>query len=168
MFHADRDRNRKLVIMNLNLVVIAGNLTRDPEAKKTPNGIDVTTFSIAINREWKDSDGNLKKNVVYIPVVVWRKQAISCYQYLKKGSPVLIEGRLDVRAYLDKNDNKRYTTEVIADRVQFGSRFQNGDQKEQAESVPVDAASQDEKVVQMNEDGSVPNIFDEDGNVIPF
>ena len=154
--------------MNLNRVIIAGNLTRDPEAKKTPSGIDVTTFSIAINREWKDSDGNLKKNVVFIPVVVWRRQAISCYQYLKKGSPVLIEGRLDVRAYLDKNDSKRYATEVIADRVQFGSRFQNGDQKEQPEEIPAETVQPVEKVVDMNEDGSVPNLFDENGDIIPF
>lgn len=154
--------------MNLNRVIIAGNLTRDPEAKKTPSGIDVTTFSIAINREWKDSDGNPKKNVVFIPVVVWRRQAISCYQYLKKGSPVLIEGRIDVRVYLDKNDNKRYATEVIADRVQFGSRFQNGDSKEQLEEIPAETVQPAEKVVDMNEDGSIPNLFDENGDVIPF
>ncbi len=153
--------------MNLNRVIIAGNLARDPEARRTPSGVDATLFTVAINRVWKDSNGEMKKSVIFIPIVTWRSLAITCYQYLKKGAPVLVEGRLEVRAYLDKNQQKRTITEIIAEKVQFGSRFQNGDQKEQPEAIPDETVPADEKIVDMNEDGSA-NIFDEDGNVIPF
>lgn len=107
--------------MYLNKAIIYGNLTRDPELKSLPSGIQVTSFSLATNRVWKDKDGNKQENVEYHNIVVFGRQAETSAQYLKKGSSALIEGRLQTRSW-DADGVKKYRTEIIADRVQFGPR----------------------------------------------
>jgi len=113
--------------MNLNKAFIIGNITRDPELKSLPSGMKVTTFSVATNRVWKDQSGNKKENTEFHNIVVFGRQAETSAQYLKKGSNVLIEGRLQTRSWEDKNGGgKKYRTEIVADRVQFGARSGGG------------------------------------------
>ncbi len=109
--------------MYLNRAIIIGNLTRDPEKKALPSGIAVTSFAVATNRVYKDKNGARQESTDYHNVVVFGKQAESAAQYLKKGSNVLVEGRMQTRSWDDKaSGEKKYRTEVIADRVQFGNR----------------------------------------------
>lgn len=107
--------------MYLNKAIIAGNLTRDPELRSLPSGIAVTNFSVATNRVWKDKDGNKQEAADFHNVVVFGRQAETSAQYLKKGSGVLVEGRMQTRSWDADDGSKRYRTEIIADRVQFGA-----------------------------------------------
>lgn len=107
--------------MYLNKAMIYGNLTRDPELKALPNGMNVCSMSIATNRVYKDRDGNRKENVDYHNVVVFGNQAENSAKYLTKGNGVYIEGRLQTRSW-EKDGQKQYRTEVVADRVQFGPK----------------------------------------------
>lgn len=107
--------------MYLNKAMIYGNLTRDPEMKALPSGMNVTSFSLATNRRYKDRDGNYQDAVDYHNVVVFGRQAETVSQYLKKGSGAFVEGRMQTRSW-EKDGQKHYRTEVVADRVQFGPR----------------------------------------------
>lgn len=108
--------------MYLNKVMIIGNLTRDPELKALPSGIQVASISVATNRVWKDVNGAKQEATDYHNVVVFGRQAETAAQYLKKGSNVFVEGRLQTRSWDGQDGKKQYRTEVIADRVQFGQR----------------------------------------------
>ena len=108
--------------MYLNKALIIGNLTRDPELKALPSGMNVTSFSVATNRVWKDSKGAKQEATDYHNIVVFGRQAETAAQYLKKGSNVLIEGRMQTRSWDGQDGKKQYRTEVVADRVQFGTR----------------------------------------------
>ena len=108
--------------MYLNKAFVIGNLTRDPELKSLPSGIQVATLSVATNRVWKDKEGARKDATDYHNVVVFGRQAETTAQYLKKGSSVLIEGRMQTRSWEGQDGQKRYRTEIVADRVQFGPR----------------------------------------------
>ena len=112
--------------MYLNKAIIIGNLTRDPEMKALPSGMTVTSFSVATNRVWKDKSGAKQEAADYHNVVVFGRQAETSAQYLKKGSNVLIEGRMQTRSWDGADGKKNYRTEVIADTVQFGSRPTDG------------------------------------------
>ena len=108
--------------MYLNKAFIIGNLTRDPELKALPSGIKVCSFSVATNRVWKDKNGAKQEAADYHNVVVFGRQAETVAQYMKKGSQVMVEGRMQTRSWDDQaSGTKKYRTEVIADRVQFGS-----------------------------------------------
>lgn len=111
--------------MYLNKAMIYGNLTRDPEMKALPSGMNVTTFSIATNRVYNDRDGKRQESTDYHNVVVFGRQAETVNQYLKKGSGAYVEGRLQTRSW-DKDGVKQYRTEIVADRVQFGPRNDGG------------------------------------------
>jgi single-strand DNA-binding protein len=104
---------------NFNRVLLIGNLTKDPELRYTPQGTGVVNLRLAVNRKFKDRNQELKEETCFITVVVWDKQAETCNQYLRKGSPVLIEGRLQSRSWEDNAGQKRNTIEVRAERVQF-------------------------------------------------
>ncbi|MAF59581.1 MAG: single-stranded DNA-binding protein [Candidatus Pacebacteria bacterium] len=107
--------------MYLNKALIIGNLTRDPELRSLPSGIQVSSFSVATNRVWKDKDGNKQEAAEFHNIVVFGRQAETVSQYLKKGSSVLVEGRLQTRSW-ESEGVKKYRTEIVADRVQFGPR----------------------------------------------
>mgnify|MGYP001121009653 CR=1 FL=1 len=111
--------------MYLNKAMIYGNLTRDPEMKALPSGMNVTSFSLATNRRYKDRDGNYQDAVDYHNITVFGRQAETVNQYLKKGSATYVEGRLQTRSW-DKDGVKHYRTEVVADRVQFGPKGDGG------------------------------------------
>ena len=110
---------------NYNKVFLMGNLTRDPELRFTTSGAPVTNLRLAINRVYTNGTGERKEEVCFLTVVVWGKQAESCAEYLAKGRPVFVEGRLRTRSIPSQNEEERHKTvlEIIADRVQFlGSR----------------------------------------------
>lgn len=101
---------------SLNKVTLIGNLGKDPELSYTASGIAVAKFSIATGERWKDQDGNVQERTEWHNIVAWRKLAEICGQYLKKGSKVYLEGKLQTRSWDDKNTGvKRYTTEIVAD-----------------------------------------------------
>jgi single-strand DNA-binding protein len=112
--------------MYLNKAFIIGNLTRDPELKSLPSGIQVTTFSVATNRVWKDKNGAKQESADFHNIVVFGRQAETTHQYLKKGSSVLVEGRMQTRSWDGPDGKKNYRTEIIADRIQFGQRSTGG------------------------------------------
>ncbi len=118
--------------MNLNKVFIIGNLTRDPEFKTLPSGTAVASFGVATNRVWKDQSGQKKEEVQFHNIVFFGRQAEVASQYLKKGSSVFVEGRLNTRSWEAADGTKRNRTEIVGERMQFGPR-RAGVQAEQKE-----------------------------------
>ena len=104
---------------SVNKVILVGNLGKDPEVRFTPSGRAVAKFSIATTESWMDQESGRQERTEWHNIVVWGKQAESCGQYLAKGRQVFIEGAIRSRSYDDKEGNKRYITEIIAQRVQF-------------------------------------------------
>lgn len=108
----------------MNKVILIGNLTKNPEHKTTPNGISVTTFTVAVQRRMKNADG--KYDADFINIVAWRSTADFVAKYFEKGSRIGIVGNIQSRSYEDKNGEKRYVTEVVADEVEFvGGKSEN-------------------------------------------
>lgn len=126
---------------SVNKVILIGNLGADPEKRFTGSGAAVTTFNIATTERWTSKDGQKQEDTQWHRIVVWGRQAENCAEYLSKGRPVYIEGRLQTRQWDDKDGNKRYTTEIVAQRVQFlGSRQGGGAQTgESAAPAPADS-----------------------------
>ena len=112
--------------MYLNKAIVYGNLTRDPELRSMPSGSQVANFSVATTRIWKDKAGAKQEDTQFHNIVVFGVQAGFVHQYLKKGSAVMIEGRMQTRSWDDQSGQKKYRTEIIADRVQFGPRREGG------------------------------------------
>lgn len=113
---------------SLNKVLLIGNLTRDPEVRFMPNSDAVCNFSIATSETWKDKAGVKQEKAEFHNIVMYRKLAEIAGEYLKKGSPVYIEGRLQTRKWQTKEGQDRYTTEIIADQMQMlGSKAQSND-----------------------------------------
>jgi single-strand DNA-binding protein len=111
---------------NLNRVFLIGNLTRDPELRYIPSGDAVANLGLAINRVYKNKEGEKKEETCFVTVVVWRKQAEICGEYLSKGSPILVEGRLQSRSWETNEGEKRNTLEIVASRIQFLGRKGTG------------------------------------------
>lgn len=111
--------------MYINKAMLFGNLTRDPELRALPSGMNVVNFSVATNRVFKDRDGKKQEQADFHNVVVFGRQADVVNQYLKKGSSVFVEGRMQTRSW-EKDGEKKYRTEVVADRVQFGPKGSGG------------------------------------------
>ena len=137
----------------LNQVVLIGNLTRDPELRYTPDGTPVTSFTIAVNRPFVNRQG--EREADFVPIVVWRKRAETCSEYLMKGSQVAVEGRLQVRNYEDKDGIRKWVTEVVARRVDFLQRL-----KKQFPSQISEEETQ-------NEIDRVPLVEEKKGNDLP-
>jgi len=108
--------------MNLNKVMLVGRLTADPELRTTPSGAHVTSFSVATNRNWTDKDGNKKEDTEFHNIVAWGRQADVVSQFSKKGSVIMVEGRLQTRSWEGKDGQTRRTTEIVAERIQLGPR----------------------------------------------
>jgi single-strand DNA-binding protein len=123
-----------------NKVILIGNLTRDPELRYTPQGTSVCNFGIAVNRKYKQGD-EMKEEVTFINIVVFGRQADTCGQYLNKGNPVLVEGRLQESRWETEEGQKRSKHEVVAQSVRFLPRKQSGTDSEQmgrGSTVPPD------------------------------
>lgn len=102
----------------LNKIFIMGRLTRDPELRRTQNGTAVTSFTLAVDRDFKNADGT--KDTEFIGVVAWRTTAEFVHKYFSKGRMAVVEGRLQMRDWTDKDGNKRRNAEVLADNIYFG------------------------------------------------
>ncbi len=109
----------------LNKIFIMGRLTRDPELRRTQNGTAVAGFALAVDRDYKNADGT--KETDFIEVVAWRSSAEFVSKYFTKGRMAIVEGRLQIRDWTDKDGNKRRNAEVVADNVYFGDSKKEGD-----------------------------------------
>ncbi len=107
-------------------IVIVGRLGSDPEMRFTPAGVPVTSFSVAVNRRWTDSNGEQREKTTWFRVTAWRKLAEQCNQYLSKGRLVLVEGEIEARAWMDNEGNPRASLELTAYRVRFLSPRSEG------------------------------------------
>ena len=115
--------------MSVNRVILIGNLGKDPELRYTPSGAAVATFSLATTERYKDKDGNKQQKTNWHNVVAWRQLAEICGKFLHKGKQVYIEGKIQTRTYDDRDGNKKYITEIVADQMQMlGSKDDHGGQ----------------------------------------
>ncbi len=113
--------------MAVNKVILVGNLGRDPEMRHTQTGRPVANFTLATNERWRDKDGQQQERTEWHRIVVWDRLAEICTEYLTKGKQVYIEGRLQTREWEDREGNKRYTTEIVANQMQMlGRRGEQG------------------------------------------
>jgi single-strand DNA-binding protein len=162
--------------MNLNKVFLIGRLTQDPEAKTTPSGQMVCTFSLATNKVWTDASKQRQEKTEFHNIVLWRRLAEIAAQYLKKGTMVLIEGRIQTRSWQDASGAKKYRTEIVADNMQMGPRAGGtGGQRPMPDGISKEH-SQDpvmEEIPIIEEKPSSPGVTDEkeeeiDVSQIPF
>ena len=134
--------------MNLNKVFIAGRLTADPDLRTTPSGTNVVSFSVATNRVWRDKNGERREETEFHNVVAWGRQAEIVNQFLKKGSLILVEGRLQTRSWEGKDGQTRKTTEIVAERIQLGPKTGSAAPTAKSEgSEGVDEAKKEEMPV---------------------
>jgi single-strand DNA-binding protein len=138
---------------DFNKVFLMGRLTKDPELRYTAGGAPVANLRMAINRVYQSQSGEKKEEVCYVTVVVWRKQAEAAGEYLKKGDPLFVEGRLQSKSWETEDKQKRTMLEVVADRVQFLNRGGKG-----ASSEPGQDAMADEGAPQGAASGSEEDI----------
>lgn len=122
---------------SLNKVFLVGNLTRDPELRYLPSGQAVTTFSVAVNRNYTSNTGERKQETTFVRIVVWARRAEVCNEYLRKGSSVFVEGRLQSRTWEAQDGSKRSAMEVVAMDVQFLGRPAGGAAAKDAEAESV-------------------------------
>ncbi len=151
---------------SVNKVILIGNLGKDPEVKYTPSGLPVAKITLATNERFKDKDGQWQDRTEWHNVVLWQRLAEIAGEYLKKGSKVYIEGRLQTRSWDDKNTNqKRYMTEVVAqDLVLLGGRGEGGGEEPGGRARGASAGQYDQRTPEHEPAGATP-ITDED---IPF
>jgi len=134
---------------SLNKVILIGNLTGDPELRYTSGGTARTRFSIAVNRQYKDSSGQLKEEVTFVPIITWGPQAENCANYLSKGRSVAVEGRLRIDSFENAEGERRKVVEVVASTVQFlgGPRSSDsGGSSPQPSQKPPSTMDNDEEV----------------------
>ena len=142
---------------NINRVVLVGNLTKDPELRHTPGGTPVCSLRIAVNSRRRDESGNWVDKPNYFDVSVFGNQAESCSQYLSKGRPVGIDGRLDWREWDAQDGTKRQAVQIIAESVQFlGSRDSGGEFGGGNQFVPAGAASESAADFPSTADDDIP------------
>jgi len=132
--------------MNVNKAIVMGNLTRDPETRTLPSGQAVTSFSLATNRFWTDKEsGEKKKQAEYHNIIAWGRLGEISQQFLKKGSLVYIEGRLQTKNWQDPQGNKKTRTEIVAEMLQLGPRpGGTGPEQPKEEKAKEDAPVSDE------------------------
>lgn len=128
---------------NFNRVFLMGNLTRDPEMRYTPSGTAVVNFGMAVNRRFTDQNGEKKEETCFVRISVFGKQAENCNQYLSKGSPVFIEGRLQYRTW-ETDGQKRNSLDVVAERVQFLGRAKESPDSKTEDEVVEESPSQEQ------------------------
>jgi single-strand DNA-binding protein len=143
---------------SLNKVFLIGNLTRDPELRYIPSGSAVATFTIAVNRVFNTQAGEKKEQTSFIRIVVWGRRAEVCGEYLSKGSPVFVEGRLQSRDWETQDGQKRSTTEVVADNIQF---LRMGPKSGTAAGKQPQAPEEDIATIDLN--GEIPPDIDRKG-----
>lgn len=156
-----------------NKVILMGNLTRDPETRSTPNGQSVTNFGLAVNRTWRDQNGNTQENVSFIDCVAWGKTGEIIAQYVQKGRPILVSGRLDQRSW-DQDGQKRSKVEVVVEDFNFvggaGDGGGNGGGQSGGYSAPAQSSQGGSPAPAKKQDDQSADIGDEPINLddIPF
>lgn len=139
----------------LNKIIIMGRLTRDPELRRTGSGTAVTSFSLACDRDFKSQSGN--KETDFIEVVAWKNTAEFVSKYFSKGRMAVVEGRLQIRDWTDKDGNKRVTAEVVADNVYFADSKRSESNDNQKENFnALSGRLSDDFVPASEEDGEIP------------
>jgi single-strand DNA-binding protein len=154
---------------SVNKVILIGNLGRDPEVRYLPSGDAVANLNLATTEKWKDKNGEMQEQTEWHRVAFFGRQAEICGEYLRKGSSVYVEGRLQTRKWQDKDGNERYTTEIRGDRMQMLSGRGGGGGREmpEMESAPADAASTTKKPAPAGA-SKKPSGFDDMDDDIPF
>lgn len=137
----------------LNKIFIMGRLTRDPELRRTQNGTAVTSFTLAVDRDFKNVDGT--KDTDFIDVVAWRNTAEFVSKYFSKGRMAVVEGRLQLRDWTDKDGNKRRNAEVLADKIYFGDAKRDTDSGA-ARPTGFTEAAQPTGFTEIEDDGDLP------------
>ena len=123
----------------INKVILIGNLGGDPEVRYTPSGVAVAQFNIATSEEWKDKDsGEKRERTEWHRIVAWRRLGEICGEYLSKGQQVYVEGRIQTNTWEDQEGNKRYTTEIIANTVQFLGKRESSESARPRSTTPAD------------------------------
>jgi len=152
---------------SFNKVILVGNLTRDPELRYTPKGMAVAKIGLAVNRTWRSEAGEQKEEVTFVDVDIWGRTAENVSQYMRKGSPILIEGRLRLDQWDDKQSGqKRSKLGVTAETVQFLSAGQRGDSVGGAPGAPAPRPQRPAAAAPPAEpDGEAPPMHDDD---VPF
>jgi single-strand DNA-binding protein len=151
---------------NLNRVFLMGNLTRDPELRYIPSGTAVATFTVASGRVYTLASGEKREETCFVRVVAWSRQAELCGEYLSKGSPVFVEGRLQSRSWETPEGQKRSTLEVVAQNIQFLSRMTKNVSSE--EQVPHEAEAS-QATVSQGAGGGIPDPAANEGlGEVPF
>ena len=154
---------------SVNKVILIGNLGRDPEIRYMPNGDAVANFSMATTESWKDKQGQRQDKTEWHNIVMFRRQAEIAGEYLKKGSSVYIEGRLQTRKWQDKDGNDRYTTEIVADQMKMlGSRGERGDDTGHSAPDQQHQPSTDQQQRQLQKAEAAKSGFDDIDEDIPF
>jgi len=133
--------------MSLNKVLLIGNLTRDPELRSTPSGQSVASLGLATNRVWKDPQtGERREAAEFHNIVLWRRLAEIAGQYLRKGSKIFIEGRLQTTSWQDQSGVKKYRTEIVAENMQMLDRKPQGPQPEEIPTIQIDENQDEVKI----------------------
>lgn len=153
--------------MSVNKVILVGNLGKDPELRYTPSGAAVATFSLATTERFKGKDGQMQEKTEWHNIVVWRQLAEICGKYLHKGKQIYVEGRIQTRSYDDRDGNKRYITEIVADQMQMlGRAGEEGAAAPRGESRPARSGNSSGGNAPAYEDFSEPPFNPDDD--IPF
>lgn len=155
---------------SVNKVFLMGNLTRDPELRYVPSGTAVANFTVAVNRVYATQTGEKKEEVTFIRIVVWGRRAEVCGEYLSKGSPVFVEGRLRTRSWQTPDGQNRSTIEVVANNVQFLSSASRALKKEAGvtKSSPEEVGTIDIGGDQAERAQDQPNTNSNSSEEIPF
>ncbi|MFP4136150.1 MAG: single-stranded DNA-binding protein [Candidatus Acetothermia bacterium] len=141
---------------SLNQVILIGNLTEDPELQYTQSGVARTTFTIAVNRQYRDSNDELQEDTTFVPITTWRNQAENCATYLSKGRPVAVTGRLRISNYEDDEGNNRKWTSVVANNVQFLGFGQDRDSQGGGQKSPPEKPESEGSGKTSDDDEEIP------------
>ncbi|MFQ5491369.1 MAG: single-stranded DNA-binding protein [Phycisphaerae bacterium] len=142
---------------NFNKVILAGNLTRDPELSYTPNSTAICKFGMAINRNWRGQDGEKHEETCFVDLTAFGRQAETLNQYMKKGRPLLVEGRLNYSQWTSQEGQKRSKLEVVINAFQFLGGPRDGDASRQPAAAPASAAPADDyQAPPPSADGDIP------------
>lgn len=140
--------------MSVNKVILVGRLGKDPELRYTPSGDAVCNFSLATSERYKDKQGQQQEKTEWHNIVVWRKLAEICGKFLAKGSMIYLEGRIQTRSYDDRDGNKRYITEIVADKMQMlGSK---NEERQESEPEQRQEPQEPEQQPEFNEQDQIP------------
>ena len=151
----------------MNKAILIGRLTKEPELRYTSSNIACSTFTLAVSRDYTNQNG--EREADFISIQVWKKLAENCSKYLAKGSKVAIDGRIQTRSHDDKNGNKRYVTEVVAENVQFLDSKKDGQAIEvQNESPSSQQSSQTDPYADMGRQVSMDDYPNIDKDSLPF